>query len=66
MKLLIRDNFGCRDKVKVRNGVIFNNGYDVINYFAKFEKLLPHSIIMPSFMTALSQLPELDRGLPHI
>ena len=41
-----------------------NNGYDVINYFAKFEKFLPHSIIMPSFMTIRSQMPELDRGLP--
>ena len=39
-----------------------NNGYDVINYFAKFEKLLPHSIIMPSFMTIGSQMPELDWG----
>ena len=24
-----------------------NNGYDVMNYFAKFEKFLPHSIIIP-------------------
>ena len=38
-----------------------NNGYDVINYFAKFEKFLPHSIIMPSFMTIGGQMPELDR-----
>ena len=39
-----------------------NNGYEVINYFAKFEKFLPHSIIIPSFMTVGSQTPELDRG----
>ena len=38
-----------------------NNGYDVMNCFAKFEKFLPHSIIMPSF-TVESQMPELDRG----
>ena len=48
-----------------------NNGYDVMNYVAKFEKLIPHSIIIPSFMTIGSQMPELDRGLflpppPHI
>ena len=39
-----------------------NNGYDVMNYFAKFEKLLPHSIIIPSFMTIGSQMPDLDGG----
>ena len=39
-----------------------NNGYDVMNYFAKFEKFLPHSIIIPSFMTVGSQMPELHRG----
>ena len=39
-----------------------NNGYDVINYFAKFEKFLCHSIIVLSFMTVGSQMPELDRG----
>ena len=51
-----------------------NDGYDVMKYFAKFEKLIPHSIIMPSFMTIRSQMPELDRGaflkyvvkIPHI
>ena len=31
-------------------------------YFAKFEKFIPHSIIMPSFMTVRSQMPELDWG----
>ena len=40
-----------------------NNGYDVMNYFAKFEKFLPHSTIMPSFMAVGSQMPELDWGI---
>ena len=36
-----------------------------MKYFAKFEKFVPHSIIMPRFMTIGSQMPELDlRGLP--
>ena len=39
-----------------------NNGYDVMNYFAKFEKVLPRSIIIPSFMTIGSQMAELDQG----
>ena len=39
-----------------------NNGYNVMNYFAKFEKSLPHSIIMPSFMTIGSPMPKLDWG----
>ena len=39
-----------------------NSGYDVMNLFAKFEKLLLHGIIIPSFMTIGSQMPELDRG----
>ena len=39
-----------------------NNSYDVMNYFAKLEKFLPHSIIIPSFMTVGSQMPELDMG----
>ena len=33
-----------------------------MNYFAKFEKFLPHSIIIPSFMTVGNQMPELDWG----
>ena len=33
-----------------------------MKYFAKFEKFLPHSIIIPSFMTIGRQMPELDRG----
>ena len=36
-----------------------NNGFDVMNYFAKFEKSFPHGIIIPSFMTVGSQIPEL-------
>ena len=39
-----------------------NNGFDVMKYFAKFEKFIPHSIIIPSFMTIGSQMPELDWG----
>ena len=39
-----------------------DNGYDVMKYFAKFEKFISHSIIIPSFMTIGSQIPELDRG----
>ena len=39
-----------------------NNGHDVINYFAKFEKFIPQNIIIPSLMTIGSQMPELDRG----
>ena len=58
MKLRITDIFGCRDKAIVRNDVILNNGYDVIKYFAKFEKFIPHSIIIPSFMVIGSQRPE--------
>ena len=37
-------------------------GYDVMNYFAKFEKFLPHRIIIPSFMTVGSLMPGFDRG----
>ena len=48
-----------------------NNGYDVMNYFAKFEKFLAHSIIIASFMTIGIQMPELDQGAflpppPHV
>ena len=38
-----------------------NNGYEVMNCFAKFEKFLPHSIIIPSFRTVGSQMAELER-----
>ena len=40
-----------------------NNGYDVMNCFAKFERFLPRTIIIPSFMSVGSQMSELDRGL---
>ena len=33
-----------------------------MKYLAKFEKFIPHSIIIPSFMTIGSQMPEFDRG----
>ena len=33
-----------------------------MNYFAQFEKFLPHSIIMQSFLIVSSQMPELERG----
>ena len=39
-----------------------NSCYDVINCFAKFEKFLPHIIIIPSFMSVGNQMPELDQG----
>ena len=39
-----------------------NSGHDVMNCVDKFEKFLPHSIIIPSFMSVGSQMPELDRG----
>ena len=38
-----------------------NNGYDFMNYFAKFEKFLPHKISYQVLMTVGSQMPELDR-----
>ena len=39
MKLLITDIFGCPDKKgKSEITSYLNNGYDVMNYFAKFEK----------------------------
>ena len=39
-----------------------NNDYDVMNYFAKFENFLSHSIIIPCFRTSGSQMLELDWG----
>ena len=62
IKLPITDIFGCLDTAKVRMTSYLNNGYDIINCFAKFLKLLPHSIIIPSFMSVGSQMPELDGG----
>ena len=32
-----------------------------MNSFAKFEKFLPHSIIIPRLLTVGSQMPELDQ-----
>ena len=41
-----------------------NNGYDIMNYFAKFEKCLLYCVIIPSLMTVGSQMLKLDRGAP--
>ena len=62
MKIRITDIFGYRDKAIVRMTSYLNNGYDVIKYFAKFEKFIPHSISIPSLMAIRSQMPELDWG----
>ena len=61
MKLLIR-HLWLSQLIKWKSEMTsyVNNGYDVMQYFAKFEKFLPHSIIIPSFMTVRSQMPELD------
>ena len=45
-------HFGCFDTVAFRNKSYLNDGYDVMNCFAKFEKFLPHSIII-SFVSVL-------------
>ena len=67
MKLLIADIFGCVTQRKSEMTSYLNNGYDVMNSFAKFEKFLVHSIIIPSLMTVGSQMTELDRkGVPPI
>ena len=63
IKLLITDIVGCQvTQQKSEMTSYLNNGYDVMNCFAKFEKFLPHSIIIPSFMSVGIQMPELDRG----
>ena len=62
MKLLVTDILAVATKRKSEMTSYLNNGYDVMNYFAKFEQFLPHSIIIPSFMTIGSQMPELDGG----
>ena len=62
IKLSITDIFGCRDTAESEMTSYLNNGHDVINCFAKFEKFLPHGIIIPSFMSVRNQMPELDRG----
>ena len=62
MKLLIIQTFlAVATKRKSEMTSYLNNSYDVMNYFAKFEKFLPHTIIIPSFMTVGSQMPELGR-----
>ena len=70
MKLLITDILAVATKGKSEMTSYLNNGDDVMNYFAKFEKFLPQMISIPIFMTVGSQMPELDRGLfapaPHV
>ena len=61
MKLLITDIFAVATGKSEMTSYL-NNGYDVMNCFAKFEKFLLHSITIPSFNTVGSQMPELDRG----
>ena len=61
MKLLITDILAVVTKRKSEMTSYLNNGYDVMNYFAKFEKFLLHRIIIPSFMTVGSLMPELER-----
>ena len=62
LKLLITDILAFATKRKSEMTSYLNNGYDVMNYFAKFKAFLPPSIIIPSFMTIGSQMPELERG----
>ena len=62
MKFLITEILAVTTKRKSEMTLYLNNGYDVMNYFAYFEKFLPHSIIIPSFMTVRSQMPELHGG----
>ena len=62
MKLLITDILVVATKQKSEMTSYLNNGYDVMKYFAKFEKFLPHRRIIPSFMTLGTQIPELDGG----
>ena len=71
IKLLITYIFGCCTWWKSEMMSYSNNGCDVMNCFAKFEKFLPHGITIPSFMSVESQMPELDWGggffaSPHI
>ena len=61
MKLLVTDFLAVATEPKSEMTSNLNNGYDVMNYFAIFEKFLSH-IVIPSFMTVESQMPELDRG----
>ena len=54
MKLLIIDIFG--DKAKSEMTSYLNNDHDAMNHFAKFEKFIPHSVIIPSSMTIRRQM----------
>ena len=62
IKLLIQTFFTVMTQRKSEMTSYLNNGYDVMNCFGKFEKFLPHSIIIPSFMSVGGQMPELDWG----
>ena len=62
IKLLITDILAVTTQRKSEMTSYLNIGYDVMNCFAKFEKFLSQSIIIPSFMSVGSQMPELDRG----
>ena len=67
-EIMVRGVFGCSTQWKLEMTSYLNSGCDVMNCFAKFEKLLPHSISMPSFVTFEGQMPELDQGgffAPH-
>ena len=46
IKLLITDILAVATQQKLEMTSYFNNGYDIMNCFAKFEKFLPHSIII--------------------
>ena len=62
MKLRITDILAVATKGYSEMTSYLNNDYDIMKYFAKFEKFIPHSIIIQSFITIRSQMPELDRG----
>ena len=62
MKLLITGILAVATQRKSEMTSYLNNGYDIMNCFAKFEKFLPYSIIIPSFMSVESQMSELHRG----
>ena len=60
IKLLITDIVAVATKRESEMTSYLNNGYDVMTYFAKFEKFLPHRVIISSFMTVRSLMPELE------
>ena len=62
MELRITDILDFTTKQKSEMTSYLNHGYDVKKYFSKFEKFIPHSIIISSFMTIGSQMAELDLG----